>query len=202
MRPGMGEEIILGIGPNNFLDMNLPITMEDIVIRTDLRPGDIGYVTYLHGDLYKKEYGYGIAFEAYVAKGFYEFYSQYDPARDRVWVAEHGDRIIGFLLLMHRKGDVAQLRYFILASPYRGIGLGKKLAALFLAFAREQGYRRCYLWTTDELFAAAHIYRKMGFVLAEEVESTSFGKGLKEQRYELILMEDGSNADRAPGVPL
>jgi hypothetical protein len=63
--------------------MNLPIAIEDIVIRTELRPGDIGYVTYLHGDLYKKEYGYGIAFEAYVAQGFYEFYSQYDPGKDR-----------------------------------------------------------------------------------------------------------------------
>src|SRR5258708_4031632 len=112
--------------------MNLPIAIEDIVIRTELRPGDIGYVTYLHGDLYKKEYGYGIAFEAYVAQGFYEFYSQYDPGKDRVWVAEHGDRIIGFLLLMHRREDAAQLRYFILAPPYRGVGLGKKLAALFL----------------------------------------------------------------------
>jgi len=200
--------MILRMRPDNFLDMNLPIIISDIAIRTELRPGDIGYVTYLHGDLYKREYGYGIAFEAYVAQGFYEFYSQYDPGKDRVWVAEHGDRIIGFLLLMHRKeersrerpnlkapadvgedldGKVAQLRYFILAPPYRGIGLGKKLAALFLAFAREQGYRRCYLWTTDELFAAAHIYRKMGFVLAEEIGSTSFGKPLKEQRYELAL---------------
>lgn len=187
--------------------------MEDIAIRTELRPGDIGYVTYLHGDLYKKEYGYGIAFEAYVAQGFYEFYSQYDPGKDRVWVAEHGDRIVGFLLLMHRKRsrerpnpeglamgvdldeNAAQLRYFILAPPYRGIGLGKKLAALFLAFARGQGYRRCYLWTTDELFAAAHIYRKMGFVLAEEIESTSFGKPLREQRYELVLMRKDPNTD-------
>jgi GNAT superfamily N-acetyltransferase len=192
----MGEWIIPGDErPDNFLDMNLPITISDIAIRTELRPGDIGYVTYLHGDLYKKEYGYGIAFEAYVAQGFFEFYSQYDPGKDRVWVAEHGDRIIGFLLLMHREEDVAQLRYFILAAPYRGIGLGKKLAALFLSFAREQGYRRCYLWTTDELFAAAHIYRKMGFVLEEEIESTSFGKPLREQRYELVLMHNDPNAD-------
>jgi peptidyl-dipeptidase Dcp len=154
--------------------MGLSVSLEDIDVRTELRPGDIGYVTYLHGDLYKKEYGYGIAFEAYVAQGFYAFYSHYDPGKDRVWVAEHGGRIVGFLLLMHRgeggcgsdlDEKVAQLRYFILDPRYRGMGLGKKLAALFLETMRERGYRRCYLWTTDELFAAAHIYRTMGFVL-------------------------------------
>jgi len=29
----------------------------DVTIRTTLRPGDIGYVTYLHGTLYAVEYG-------------------------------------------------------------------------------------------------------------------------------------------------
>ena len=35
---------------------NKSIQLEEITIRTELRPGDIGFVTYLHGELYKKEY--------------------------------------------------------------------------------------------------------------------------------------------------
>src|SRR5690349_3342364 len=111
--------------------MGTTICLDDIVIRTELRPGDMGYVIHLHGRLYKEEYNYGIAFEAYVAQGMYEFYQQYDPAKDRVWICEHRNKIVGFLLLMHRDGNIAQLRYFILEPEYRGIGLGKKLMELY-----------------------------------------------------------------------
>jgi hypothetical protein len=62
------------------------VDINDINIRTDLRAGDIGYVTYLHGILYQQEYDYGIEFESYVAAGLSEFYQKYDPARSRVCV--------------------------------------------------------------------------------------------------------------------
>jgi ribosomal protein S18 acetylase RimI-like enzyme len=158
--------------------------LHDIAIRTELRPGDIGYVTYLHGRLYKEEYDYGIAFEAYVAFGLYEFYQQYDPVKDRVWVAEYKNSVVGFLLLMHREGNVAQLRYFILEKAYRGIGLGRRLMELFMDHFREVGYTGAYLWTTHELAAAASLYKRHGFVLVEEKESYAFGKPLYEQKYE------------------
>lgn len=166
--------------------MNKKITLDDVSIRTNLQPGDIGYIIHLHGRLYKKEYNYGIDFEAYVAEGLAEFYQQYDPQKDRVWICEHGDKIIGFLLLMHR-GETAQLRYFILEEGYRGIGLGNKLMSLYMDFLHTHRYKSSYLWTTHELFAAAHLYKKHGFVLTEEKDSTSFGKPLKEQRYDLVI---------------
>ena len=167
--------------------MNSIIKPEDIVIRTELKAGDIGYVTFLHGILYKKEYNYGISFESYVAAGLHEFYQHYDPLKDRAWICEYHEIIIGFLLLMHRENNIAQLRYFILKPEYRGIGLGKKLMGLYMDFLKESRYRSSYLWTTNELPAAAHLYQQNGFRLTEEKESTVFGKQLKEQRYDLIL---------------
>ena len=167
--------------------MDRNIKLEDITIRTELHPGDIGYVTYMHGHLYKNEYGYGISFEAYVAMGFYEFYKNYDPRKDGVWIAEHNSKIAGFLLLMHRENNEAQLRYFILDPAYRGLGLGKKMAAYFMDHLKVNGYKSSFLWTTNELFTAAHIYKKMGYTLTEEVPSTAFGKQLKEQRYDFVL---------------
>ena len=162
------------------------VSLEDISIRTELRPGDLGYVIYLHGSLYGSEYGYGIQFERYVAKGLSEFYEQYDPKRSRVWVCEHNGRMIGFLLLMDR-GNAAQLRYFLIEPDYRGIGLGSKLLNLYMDFLREHGYKRSYLWTTHELSTAASLYKRLGFQLTEEKESTDFGKPLTEQRYDLVL---------------
>ena len=56
----------------------MDVRLEDVQIRNDLKPGDIGYVS-LHGILYGGEYGYGIGFETYVAAGLHEFYQAYDP---------------------------------------------------------------------------------------------------------------------------
>lgn len=163
------------------------INPQEISIRTTLQPGDIGYVVYRHGKLYGDEYGYGVSFESYVAAGLAEFYKSYDPSKDRVWIAEHNGVIVGFLLLMHREGNAAQLRYFYLEADYRGIGLGKRLMELYMEFLRSCNYKSSYLWTTDELPAAAALYRKAGFRLTEEKESTAFGKALKEQRYDLVI---------------
>ncbi|MBT1699117.1 GNAT family N-acetyltransferase [Fulvivirgaceae bacterium PWU4] len=166
--------------------MSAKLSLEDITIRTELRPGDIGYITYLHGSLYSREYNYGLSFEAYVAKGMLEFYEQYNPATNRVWVCEHQSKMIGFLLLMNR-GTAAQLRYFLILPEYRGIGLGKKLMDLYMDFLRQCQYQLSYLWTTHELYTAAHLYQKYGFHPAEEVESSAFGKTLKEKKYILSL---------------
>jgi peptidyl-dipeptidase Dcp len=160
-------------------------TLDDINIRTNLKAGDLGYVIYRHGKLYGEEYNYGISFETYVGAGMYEFYKNYDPAVDRAWICEHNDKIVGFVLIMHRENHAAQLRYFYLEPQYRGIGLGKKLMELFMDFLKDRGYRSSYLWTTHELETAAYLYKKHGFKLTEDRESTAFGKPLREQRYDL-----------------
>ena len=164
----------------------IKVSLSDISIRTELQPGDIGYVTYLHGALYHQEYGYGIQFEHYVARGLCEFYEKYNPERSRIWACEHNNHIIGFLLLMDR-GSAAQLRYFLIEPAYRGIGLGSKLLELYMEFMHACSYKESYLSTTHELEQAASLYKRFGFHLAEEKESTAFGKPLREQRYVLKL---------------
>jgi GNAT superfamily N-acetyltransferase len=164
------------------------ISLEDIAIRTELQPGDLGYVIHRHGALYGMEYGFGIQFEYYVGKGLCEFYEKYDPARNRVWICEHKGTLIGFLLLMDR-GNAAQLRYFLIEPEYRGIGLGSKLMQLYMDFLYECSYERSYLWTTSELGKAISLYKKSGFQLTEEKTSTSFGRAVTEQRYDLVLSQ-------------
>jgi GNAT superfamily N-acetyltransferase len=168
-------------------DQIMTYIYRDIHIRTFLKPGDIGYVIFLHGRLYEKEYGYGLSFEAYVAQGLYEFYKHYDPEKDRVWVCEHNNTMVGFLLLMHRPGNTAQLRYFIILPDYRGIGLGNRLMELYMEWLKERGYRSSYLWTTQELHRAALLYKRYGFTLTEQHDANEFGKTVVEQRYDLVL---------------
>ncbi|MBX2896735.1 MAG: GNAT family N-acetyltransferase [Cyclobacteriaceae bacterium] len=163
-----------------------PIALHDIQIRTELQPGDFGYLIYLHGKLYSAEYQFGIVFESYVAESLLEFCQNYIPETNRVWVCEHDQKMIGFMALMNR-GTAAQLRYFIIDPAYRGIGLGKKLMELFMDFLKTSGYKSAYLLTTHELKAAASLYTRHGFKLTEEKSSTAFGKPLIEHRYELVI---------------
>ena len=53
--------------------MNAPSLLNYIQIRNDFKAGDIGYIIYLHGQLYSKEYDYSTSFENYVAAGLSEF---------------------------------------------------------------------------------------------------------------------------------
>jgi ribosomal protein S18 acetylase RimI-like enzyme len=161
--------------------------IDELVMRTDLRPGDIEKVIHLHGKLYEREYQYSSAFKDYVSRGLHEFHQQYDPGIDRVWICEYNKQMIGFLLLMHRPDRLAQLRFFILAPEFRGKGLGKLLMDQFMRFLNEADYRGAYLWTTNEQIQAAVLYCRYGFRLTEEKDSTAFGKLLKEQRYDYLI---------------
>ena len=159
------------------------ITLEDISIRTELQPGDIGHITSRHGVLYDKEYGWGIGFESYVAAGLHEFYRDFYSNKDRIWIAEHEGKIIGSILVKSR-GESAQLRYFYIEPGYRGIGLGKKLWSSAMDFISACGYKKAYLWTAVELHVAAKLYTSTGFRLTEEKESMTFGTKAIEQRYD------------------
>ena len=59
----------------------------NIVVRHNLRAGDIGYLTYLHGVLYAEEQGWDHRFEALVADTLGEF-GKSDSSRERIWIVE------------------------------------------------------------------------------------------------------------------
>ena len=155
-------------------------------IRDRFEVGDVGALARLHGELYASEYGYGVPFEAYCARGIAEIALAFDAAHDRVWLCDDdGGALAGSLILLHRGEGCAQLRFFLLAPALRGQGLGKRLMAEYMAALAAFGYTRSYLWTTDDLDAAASLYLRHGFALTESARSTRFGKPLVEQRYEL-----------------
>ena len=162
-------------------------SIQDIILRRELKPGDLGYIAYLHARLYAEELGYGPNFERYVLKGILELAQQYDPSKDRVWIYEHEGKTVGCLVGFHRDEDCVQFRYFIFLPEYRGMGLGKRLMDEFIAYMKEKNYTRAYLWTTHEQQAAIALYTRYGFTLTEEKSSDTFDKHLVERRYDLVL---------------
>lgn len=59
---------------------------------------------------------------------------------------------------------ICELRKLFLAPRARGLKLGYQLAAQCLAFARQYGYRQCYLDTLATMTAAIHLYKQLGFI--------------------------------------
>lgn len=159
--------------------------MSKITIRNILQSGDLGQIAALHGKIYAEEHDFGLGFEAYVMESLVEFYRQYDPQKDTIWVVEDQGKMAGFLLLMHRPENQAQLRYFILEKNYRGMGLGRKLMGEWMDFYHEKGYSGAYLYTTSGLDSAVHLYESFGFRKVSEKNSEDFGVPLKEILFRL-----------------
>ena len=175
------ESRVLDGDPHRSRSLNLEPSIE---IRTELRPGDLGAITQLHGTLYARERGWDPTFEAYVAAGLAEFVLRYDPRRDRLWVAELEGRIVGSIAIQGRDEGTAQLRWFLVVPDYRGSGMGGRLLEDALAFCRSRGFRLVFLWTVAELTEAARLYLAAGFRCVEEQRHQRWGTQVVEQRYE------------------
>lgn len=160
--------------------------MSEVTLRTDLRPGDVGSVVHLHGVLYAQEYGFDPTFEAYVAGPLAEFVLRASD-RERLWLAERGDRLVGCVAMVAAAPQTAQLRWYLVDPSARGFGLGKRLLSEAVVFARDRGYNRIILWTVSQLAAAAHLYRAAGFRKVEEKPGRHWGVDVVEERYELVL---------------
>jgi len=163
------------------------VSLEDITFRNELQPGDVGYLIYLHGNIYAKETGYNLEFETYVCKTFYDFLQNYDPAKDRVFIASWQQRIVGAVAILGHSSYLAQLRWLLVHPDMRGIGLGKKLVTDALAFCREKEYKQVYLLTTHQQTTAADIYLKAGFRKTDAHSQQMWGHQLSEERYDLEL---------------
>ena len=156
-------------------------------LRHSLRSGDIGYVTYLHGIVHAKECGFDTTFDAYVADGLADFIKLFKPKKDRMWLAEADNRIVGSIAIVGRAGLKAQLRWFLVHPEFQGQGIGRRLLKEALRFSKRQGYESVFLWTVSELDVARRLYVDVGFRRTKKKTHRLWGKTVTEERYDLHL---------------
>jgi len=156
-------------------------------IRTNIQPGDLGYVISLHGILYAQEYGLDHTFEGYVASGVGEFGKSFDERKDRLWLAEDYGQIAGSIAIAGQSDLTAQLRWFLVAPDARGCGLGNSLLKAALDFCRAREFRSVFLWTLSDLKGAARLYQQAGFHRTEHETHEIWGAVRTEERYDLTL---------------
>jgi DNA-binding MarR family transcriptional regulator/GNAT superfamily N-acetyltransferase len=151
------------------------------------RPGDMGWVVHRHGALYFQEYGWDERFEALVAGIARDFIDNFDAARERCWIAEIGGEPVGSVFVVKQNKSTAKLRLLLVEPGARGNGVGKRLVAECIAFARAKGYRKLVLWTQSDLEAARAIYNAAGFKRTKAERHRSFGYDLTGEYWELRL---------------
>ncbi len=156
------------------------------LIRTH-QPGDLGWIIHRHGVLYAQEQGWDERFEAEVAEIAARFINHFDPKRERCWIAEKDGAIVGCIFLVRKTTTIGQLRLFLVEPSARGLGIGNRLVAECIRFARQAGYRKMTLWTQSILYAARRIYSKHGFRRIHQERHRSFGFPLIAETWELKL---------------
>lgn len=150
-------------------------------------PGDFGWVVQSNGTLYAQEYGWDEKYEALTAGIVAEYVKNFDPKKERCWIAEKDGENVGCVFLVKESDKVARLRLLIVDPKARGLGIGKRLVDECTRFARRSGYKKITLWTNSVLLAARSIYQKAGYELVKSESHHSFGHDLVGETWILNL---------------
>jgi ribosomal protein S18 acetylase RimI-like enzyme len=172
--------------------------MDQVSIRRELRPGDLGAIIEHHGRLYSREYGLDTGMEAHVAAAVARVALRGFPRdTEAIWIVERDGRHAGSLAMTDEGDGTACVRFFLLDTDLRGRGLGRRLLEELLETARERGFERAVLETFSDLTAAAHLYLEHGFRVVNAETGPRWGRAeLTYQRYEADLADSGNPASR------
>jgi putative acetyltransferase len=96
--------------------------------------------------------------------------SAYAPPRAAYFVVESSGRVLGgggIGPIADQPEEICELRKMYLVPEARGLGAGRRLLETCLDFARQVGYRTCYLATLERMTRARRLYAGFGFDRAD-----------------------------------
>ena len=147
----------------------------------------MGWIVSRQGALYAEEYGWTTEYEALAADIVAQVLKNFDPTRERCWIAERNAAPVGAVMIVKQSDTVAKLRLLHVERAARGLGIGKRLVDECIRFSRAAGYQKITLWTQANLLAARHLYRAAGFTCVAQEPHHRFGKDLVAETWELAL---------------
>lgn len=150
------------------------------------KAGEASYVSYLQMRFYESAFGFNESFEHYILAAMAQFTAS--PDAGKLWVALHGDAVIGSVAIVKAEGNAAQLRWYFVDEQHHRKGIGTRLMETALEFCRAQGFALVFLWTADFLGGARRMYERYGFKPTERKPNNRWSAmALAEERWELPL---------------
>jgi GNAT superfamily N-acetyltransferase len=113
--------------------------------------------------------------------------TKYDFARDRFLIADIDGEPVGSVFVVKDTEATARLRLLLVEPKARGLGIGKRLVAECIAFARSAGYATMTLWTHSILTVARKIYQDAGFEKIAEQPHADWGVPVVGETWQMRL---------------
>ncbi|MFI5839803.1 GNAT family N-acetyltransferase [Catenuloplanes sp. NPDC051500] len=157
-----------------------------VLLRAPL-PGELGWIVQRHGAVYAAEHDFDGTFEAWVARIVADYATAHDPAREAVWIAEVDGTPAGSIMCVRDDDTTAKLRVLLVEDFARGLGIGGRLVAECVRFARDTGYTRMVLGTYSAMESARHLYTRAGFIMDDAVPVRAHGHDLVEETWSIEL---------------
>lgn len=156
-----------------------------LVLESGWRPGLIGRMVEMHTRYYARTWGFDARFEARLAQELGAFVERFDPERDFLLAALEDDEVFGSVVIDSGGRGVlassAELRWFIVDSPGRGVG--RHMLAAAMDHVDRVGYQRSHLSTFQRPAEARRLYEEFGFCFVTERETEISGVPLLSQEY-------------------
>ena len=134
----------------------------DLILRT-VRNGDANRILALMREVFIDEMGWDRAFLVDAAHTLVELLAADTAAKNLFLVCCDDRKIIGLVVLRDAGDGAGFIRWLVVHSSVRGIGLGRLLMTRALAFAGDAGFDRVRLVTVRDLPKAMDFYLKAGF---------------------------------------
>lgn len=160
--------------------------MEQILaFESGWRPGVTGRMIEMQARYYARTWGLEAGFEAQLSQDLGAFLARYCPDRDFLLSALEGDRVFGSVVIDSAGPGAlqsgAELRWFMVDSPGRGIG--RRMLDMAMEHVDRVGFSSCSLSTFQRAAEADRLYEEFGFRFVVERDTEVFGVPLLRRSY-------------------
>ena len=147
-------------------------------------PGGLSTLCSIQSKFYSEVWGFNHLYESVVSASVGDFLARYDDKKDFVRLVLDNNVVRGGVVIDRRDGVQGQLRWFIVEESLKGTGIGRQLISDAMAFVKAQQLQSVFLTTFEGLDTARRLYEAFGFKLVNESLASTWGKEVKEQRFE------------------
>jgi len=102
---------------------------------------------------------------AYADPQLDKMFETYNVPSAAYFVVDRNGKVLGGAGIgpLDKEPETCELQKMYFLPETRGLGLGEKMIRKCLQFAKESGYKKCYLETMPNMKAAQKLYKKLGF---------------------------------------